>query len=167
MDSADGAERGTQAAATEATLKAYWSTFEQLRFDGLTDYWDRQADDLMLFPEEEPAPIRGAAGIADYFRRMTEFMLLNETRITDFVHLPVSRDVHSVTFRVTWYAALKGYARPMAGFTHHSAILRSRPEGWKIIQYIEAPRSAVLYFRGVRMDIVPDYFVAKAKALEV
>jgi hypothetical protein len=162
----EGGQAGTASAAVEKVLLGYWSSFEQLRFQELPASWDLQGEDLVLFPEEEPAPICGASAITAYFDRMAEFMLLNETRIADFVHLPLAGDLHSVTFQVTWYASLTGFARPMAGFTHHSAILRSRPEGWKIVQYLEAPRSAVLYFRRVRMDIVPEYFVKKAKALK-
>ncbi len=150
----------------EETLHAYWRTFESLQFAKLTTFWDRADPSPLLFPEEEPAPICDWQAIDAYFANMANFMRLNETHISEFAHKPLADKLASATFRVRWYASLTGFARPMAGFTHHSATLRNTPSGWKICQYMEMPRSAVLYFRGVRMDIVPAEFVARAKAAE-
>ena len=156
----------TREKTIEDTLQAYWRTFEALEFTSLTTFWDRADPAPLLFPEEEPAPICDWPAIDAYFANMANFMRLNETNIFEFAHKSLADNLASATFRVRWYASLTGFARPMAGFTHHSAVLRDTGEGWKICQYMEMPRSAVLYFRGVRMDIVPEYFVARAKALE-
>lgn len=146
-------------------LDAYfdaWNVYDVARMRAL---WDEEEPDV-IYVAEECEPHHGWPAILAYWgvdRSKAE-------RLLTWRELTVVRagaDVAIAFFHCNWSTYLPGnrlYPKPFGGPVRISMVLRRKAEGWRSIEYVEAPLASLIQLRKAHEDAVDPALHARLAA---
>jgi hypothetical protein len=141
---------------------AAWNVYDAARMRAL---WDTEEKDV-IYLAEECEPHIGWDAIDGYWgvdRTKAERLLTWR----DLTAIAASPDVAIAFFHCNWSTYLPGnrlYPKPFGGPVRISMVLRRKPEGWRAIEYIEAPLASLIQIRRAHEDAVDPALHARLAA---
>jgi hypothetical protein len=131
----------------EKTLEGYRECWSRLDFAALRRLWDAAEPRPVYLAEEIPAPLFDWNEIEGYWAATRGATRSIRIETWNLSVQPLAPDLASALYEMRWIGEFSGYARPIGGDVRVSALLRRRDDGWRFIQYVEAPLAPIVYFR--------------------
>lgn len=133
--------------ALEAVVAEYYAAFGRLDFAAVRALWDADEPEPLCLPEESGTFLRDWAGLEAYWAETRRTLARVQARPRDLHARSLGPDLASADWNLHWDAEVIGRAAPVGGEVRVAAIFRSRPAGWRLVQYVEAPLAPILYVR--------------------
>jgi hypothetical protein len=127
--------------------------------------WDRSEPKPIYVAEEADAFV-GWPAIDGYFANNRKVLAALKTRTWNLQTREAAPGVAIAFYDMHWNAKAAGSLgnQLLAGFNRVSALLRRKPEGWRLFHYVEAPLAAPIYARRIaRFAVDADFAAAHAK----
>jgi len=146
-------------------LDAYFAAWNVYDASAMRALWDTE-EDQALYLAEECEPHIGWDAINGYWgvdRTKAERLLTWR----DLTAIQAGVDVAIAFFHCNWSSYLPGnrlYPKPFGGPVRISMVLRSKPDGWKAIHYVEAPLASLIQLRKAHEDAVDPALHARLAA---
>ncbi len=125
-------------------LSEAWTARDAIALAAL---WDPLEPQPLYMAEEVDQPLTSLAAIRDYWSRTLSAVGFIRMEVRNVQVRALAADLGSASYDMRWSGSFAGFDRPIGGATRVSAILRLRPEGWRFIQYVEAPLAPIVYMR--------------------
>lgn len=141
-------------AEIDALARRYYERFGAMDFAAMRELWDAEERHPTYLAEEMEDFLRDHAAIDAYWAASKAAMTRLASRHWDVHAHLVTHDLAAATWRMHWNAEIVGRSVPVGGEVRVSAVLRRKPAGWRLIQYVEAPLAPILYIRKLYEDQV-------------
>ncbi|MBL8628400.1 MAG: nuclear transport factor 2 family protein [Rhodospirillaceae bacterium] len=124
-------------------IATYVSYSEGMNFAGKRALWDQDDPSPLLMPEEAPRPLIGWSAIEAYWSKSRVVMESLKSRSANVRARLIAPDIALATYDMRWVATLAGPAevkrKPIAADVRVTAMLRKKPEGWRLFHLMEGP----------------------------
>ena len=121
-----------------AVLEQYRRGFATLDVERLAAIWDQDYDHILYIPQEAAQPVRGWAGVAQYYQRVAGFFARVKTMTVNDVSVDVSGDVAYAFCSFHFEGDMQGQRQPHIADGRNTFILRRTSRTWKVIHYHES-----------------------------
>jgi hypothetical protein len=132
-------------AAIHGQLRALEACWRAMDFAGIRALWDDSGPPLYL-AEESAEPALSWEALEKYWSLTGTIATRAQVRIDNIRCHALSPDLISAFYNMHWDVAMKVGA-PLGGDNRVCTTFRRRPDGWRIVQYIEAPLAPVMYMK--------------------
>jgi ketosteroid isomerase-like protein len=119
-----------------AVIEHYRRGFATLDSAGLTALWDQDHDPLIYVAQELAQPVRGWAGVAQYYQRVAGLLGPVATMEVRDVSVDVVGDVALAFFTFHFEGELQGHPHGADGRV--TCLLHRTRGTWQVIQYHES-----------------------------
>ena len=126
-----------------AQLQQCWGS---LNFSGVRGLWDQGRSPIYL-AEEADEPHTSWAELDAYWLTTTQSIERLQMRIEALQLHALSPDLISAVYKMHWDGVVRGMPRPVGGDNRVVATLRRGADGWRFVQYVEAPLAPIVYMR--------------------
>jgi hypothetical protein len=159
------------AAEMRAFFDEYEARWNSKRYASLGELWDRADESPFYRPMEVDGYITNWKDLERYWepRPGVSFIDALNFRYTNLQPKLVAPDVAVVMSDFEWDLKLKGgeYAKPMSGRDPVIAVLKRKPEGWRMCAYVEACMHPSVYVKKIcEMAVRPEFLAALRAAGE-
>ncbi|MDX2142652.1 MAG: nuclear transport factor 2 family protein [Rhodospirillaceae bacterium] len=124
-------------------IERYVSCSEGMNFAGKRALWDADDPAPLLMPEEAHAPLIGWAAIDAYWSKSRKIMESLKSRTANIRARRIAPDIAVATYDMRWIAVMAGPTdaprRPISADVRVTALLRQKPEGWRLFHLMEGP----------------------------
>jgi len=124
-------------------IARYVSYSEGMNFAAKRALWDSDDPAPLLMPEEAHEPLIGWAAIDAYWSKSRVVMDSLKSRSANHRARLIAPDIALMTYDMRWVATLAGPAdvprKPIAADVRVTALLRRKPEGWRLFHLMEGP----------------------------
>lgn len=148
----------------DALLAHYYERFGAMDFAAARSVWDTAEPQPCYLAEEIDDFLRDWPAIEAYWAASKAAMSKLSSRHWDLRARRIADDLATATWHLHWNAQVVGQDKPVGGEVRVTAVLRRRPEGWRLFHYVEAPLAPILYVRKLYQGQVDAEFLAAAAA---
>lgn len=124
-------------------IARYVSYSEGMNFAAKRALWDADDPAPLLMPEEAHEPLIGWAAIDAYWSKSRVVMDSLKSRSANHRARLIAPDIALMTYDMRWVATLAGPVniprKPIAADVRVTALLRHKPEGWRLFHLMEGP----------------------------
>ena len=118
-----------------AVIEQYRLGFATLDAATLTAIWDHSYDNIIYIPLESAQPVRGWAGVEQYYNRVARLLRARVMAVSD-LSVDVIGDVAYAFCTFHFEGEISGNKHTIDG--RNTFILRRKNEAWKVIHYHES-----------------------------
>jgi ketosteroid isomerase-like protein len=119
-----------------AVIEQYRRGFATMDVEGLTAIWDQDYDHILYIPQEAAQPVRGWAGVEQYYKRVSGLFERVRTMTVSDVSVDVFGDVAYAFCRFHFEGEVEGQSHIADGRV--TFLLRRTSGTWKVIHYHES-----------------------------
>jgi ketosteroid isomerase-like protein len=119
-----------------ALIEQYRRGFAAMDVEGLKAIWDQDYDNILSIPQEKPQPVRGWAGVEQYYESVARLFERVMTMTVSDVSLDVFGDVAYAYCVFHFEGEMQGQRHVADG--RDTFILRRKSGIWKVIHYHES-----------------------------
>jgi hypothetical protein len=124
-------------------IARYVALSEGMNFAGKRELWDADDPAPLLMPEEAHAPLIGWSAIDAYWSKSRRIMASLKSRTANVRARRIAPDIAVATYDMRWIATMAGPAdmprKPIAADVRVTALLRLKPDGWRLFHLMEGP----------------------------
>lgn len=126
-----------------ALIRQYVSYSEGMDFVGKKAMWDADDPAPLLMPEEAHAPLVGWDAINAYWSKSRVIMESLKSQTANHRAREIDDGIALATYDMRWIATMAGpkntTRKPISADVRVTALLRKKPEGWRIFHLMEGP----------------------------
>ncbi len=119
-----------------AVIEQYRRGFATMDVEGLTAIWDQDYDHILYIPQEAAQPVRGWAGVEQYYKRVSGLFERVRTMTVSDVSVDVFGDAAYAFCRFHFEGEVEGQSHIADGRV--TFLLRRTSGTWKVIHYHES-----------------------------
>lgn len=147
-----------------ALIRQYVSYSEGMDFAGKKALWDEDDPAPLLMPEEAHAPLVGWHAINAYWSKSRMIMDSLKSQTANHRAREIDDGVALATYDMRWIATMAGPKdtprKPISADVRVTALLRKKPDGWRIFHLMEGPIDLMAMTRKAyaqnALDLFPD-----------
>jgi ketosteroid isomerase-like protein len=121
-----------------AVIEQYRRGFATMDAEGLKAIWDQDYDNIIYIPEEAAQPVRGWAGVEQYYKNIAGLLERVRTMTVSDLSVDVFGDVAYAFCNFHFEGDIKGQSQPFITDGRDTFILRRKGGTWKVIHYHES-----------------------------
>lgn len=133
--------------ALEAVVADYYAAYSRLDFAAARAHWDAEEPSPLCLPEEAEGFLRDWPALERYWADTRRTLTRLAVRHRELQARSLAPDLASADWSIHWDAAIVGRDAAVGGDVRVVATFRRRPDGWKLIHYVEAPLAPIIYVR--------------------
>ena len=126
-----------------ALIRLYVSYSEGMNFTGKKAMWDADDPAPLLMPEEAHSPMVGWDAINTYWSKSRVIMESLKSQTANHHAREIESGIAIATYDMRWIATMTGPKdtpkKPLSADVRVTALLRKKPEGWRIFHLMDGP----------------------------
>jgi hypothetical protein len=143
-------------------IRQYVSYSEGMDFAGKKAMWDADDSTPLLMPEEAHAPLIGWDEINAYWSKSRVIMESLKSQTANHHAREIEDGIALATYDMRWIATLAGPKdaprKPISADVRVTALLRKKPEGWRLFHLMEGPIDLMAMAREAYSQKASDLF---------